>query len=407
MARLFTWERAPFIQCPACQQQTFGILSAGGDALSRRCTKCRYTHSESLPELDKKVLYLDQNAFSLLFSVRSGGRLPQGHEDFAREVHQRLKRLVLLQQAILPHSDIHRGETVVFRQAAALREAYEVIGGDVAFTDHHSVEQAQVWEYSRAFLENRDPQLNLDVDEVLEDERNEWLRDMHIGVQMDYSLFADEFRASRDKGHAGMLELVDKWASERPTFDSVLEVERDAFSSVRTNGLLAAVDAIIAAAGNPDPMAAFNAAHNPILQEHDTLLRAFIQAGHSERDAGREVIWFWGWERNREMPHHRISSYLFAALARRVVGGQRRLTRGFLNDVRAISTYAPYVDAMFVDRECAELLNEGRLRDELKYKARIFSFADTKAFIDYLEDVEQRATKEVRHYAETIYGLED
>ena len=55
-----------------------------------------------------------------------------------------------------------------------------------------------------------------------------------------------------------------------------------------------------------------------------------------------------------------------------------------MNDVRAISTYAPYVDAMFVDRECAELLGEGRLRDELEYKARIFSFADTQAFIDYL-----------------------
>lgn len=28
-------------------------------------------------------------------------------------------------------------------------------------------------------------------------------------------------------------------------------------------------------------------------------------------------------------------------------------TRGFMNDVRAISAYAPYVDAMFVDNECA------------------------------------------------------
>ena len=46
----------------------------------------------------------------------------------------------------------------------------------------------------------------------------------------------------------------------------------------------------------------------------------------------------------------------------RVAGGQRRVTRGFMNDVRAISTYAPYVDAMFIDRECADLLGEGRLR---------------------------------------------
>ena len=374
--------------------------------LTRRCTNCRYHGSEPLPRLDKKVLYLDQNAFSLLFSVRSGGRLPEGHEDFARELHRRLKRLVLFQQAILPHSDIHRDETAVFRQANALREAYEVIGGDIAFTDRHSIEQAQVFEYARAFLENRDPILNFDVDEVLEDERNEWLRDIHIGVQMDYSLFAAELRASRDRGHVAMMGLVDRWATRRPTFDAALKTELDAFASVRTNGLIEAVDAVIAAAGNPDPLVAFNAYHNPVLREHATLRMAFIQAGHSEKAAGKEVIRFWAWERNREIPHHRISSYLFAALARRVVGGQRRLTRGFLNDVRAISTYAPYVDAMFVDRECAELLAQGRLRKELKYKARIFSFADTKAFIDYLESLEQAATDEVRECAATIYGLE-
>ncbi|MGE0407487.1 MAG: hypothetical protein AB7O65_14430, partial [Candidatus Korobacteraceae bacterium] len=386
---------------------TLGILSAGGDVVTRRCTNCRHSYSEPLPELNKKVLYLDQNAFSLLFSVRSAGRLPQGHEEFAREMHRRLTRLVLLQQVILPHSDIHQDETIVFREANALQEAYEVIGGDVAFTDRHSVEQAQVQKYSRAFLENREPALNLDVDEVLEDERNVWLRDMHIGVQMDYSHFAAELRASRDSGHAAMSELIGKWAADRPTFDAVLKLELDAFASVRRNGLGAAVDAIIAAAGNPDPMAAFNAFQNSFFQEHATLKSAFIQAGRSEKDADREVIRFWGWERNREMPHHRISAYLFAALARRVVGGQRRITRGFLNDVRAISTYAPYVDAMFVDRECAELLNEGRLRDELQYKACIFSFANTKAFIDYLIDLEQATPDEVRCYAETIYGLEN
>jgi hypothetical protein len=407
MPSSFTWERAPFIRCPACQQQALGILSAGGDLLTRRCTNCRYSHSEPLPELDKKVLYLDQNAFSLLFSVRSGGRLPQGHEDFAREMHRRLNRLVLLQQAILPHSDIHRDETTVFRQANALREAYETIGGDVAFTDRRSIEQAQVFEYSRAFLENRDPVLNFDVDEVLEDQRNEWLRDMRIDVQMDYSLFAAELRASRDSGHVAIMGLVDHWATARPTFDAVLKTELDAFTSVRTNGFLEALDTVVAAASDPDPMVAFNAYHNPILQEHATLRRAFIEAGHSERDAEREVIRFWAWERNREMPHNRISAYLFAALARRVVGGQRRLMRGFMNDVRAISTYAPYVDAMFVDRECAELLGEGRLREELEYKARIFSFANTQAFIDYLQSLEQGVTDEVRQYATTIYGLEN
>ena len=89
--------------------------------------------------------------------------------------------------------------------------------------------------------------------------------------------------------------------------------------------------------------------HSEVLQcgcEHQLLRDAFIRAGHGEREAGREVVRFWEWERLREVPHHRISSYLFAGLARRVVAGQRRVTRGFMNDVRAISAYAPYVEAI-------------------------------------------------------------
>jgi len=67
-----------------------------------------------------------------------------------------------------------------------------------------------------------------------------------------------------------------------------------------------------------------------------------------------------------------------------------------MNDVRAISTYAPYVDAMFVDRECAALLAEHRLAQDLEYKARIFSLTNGQAFLDYLAEIEAATPSEVR-----------
>ncbi len=42
-----------------------------------------------------------------------------------------------------------------------------------------------------------------------------------------------------------------------------------------------------------------------------------------------------------------------------------------MNYVRAIATDAPYVHAMFVDRECAALLAEIPLAQDLNYKAHI------------------------------------
>jgi hypothetical protein len=72
-------------------------------------------------------------------------------------------------------------------------------------------------------------------------------------------------------------------------------------------------------------------------------------------------------------PMHRIFAYLFAAFAWRISSGQRpKIKASLLNDFTAIATCAPYVDAMLVDKECAFLLKQGRLRSELSYKARIF-----------------------------------
>ena len=178
----FTWERGPFSKCAKCGEETFGFLRAGGHSLTTRCSKCRYTICEELPPLDKKVIYVDQFVFSLLFNVEFGGRLPPGHETFAKALHERLRRLVLLQQIILPHSNIHHDETTVFHSAMDLTQAFEFIGGDVALIDTQNVEFNQTLDAAKAFLDGRPVKLDFSVDEVLEDKRNEWLPDMHISM---------------------------------------------------------------------------------------------------------------------------------------------------------------------------------------------------------------------------------
>ena len=81
------------------------------------------------------MFYVDQCVFTLLFNVESGGRLPPGHENFAVEVHRRLKRLVLMQQILLHHSDVHHDETTVFHSAEQLRSCYEQFGSDARLMD--------------------------------------------------------------------------------------------------------------------------------------------------------------------------------------------------------------------------------------------------------------------------------
>lgn len=400
----FSWERGPFEKCPACQKITLGILSAGGDSLTLRCKECRYSLSEILPEVEKRVIYLDQNLFSLLFKVETGGRLPSGHEEFTRELYRKLRRVVLLQQAILPHSDIHLDETIVFHSANDLRAAYERLGGDARLSDVSIVEQKQSAEYAKAFIKQEEPVLSFGVDEVLESKRNVWLRDMLVQVNTDYGIFADGIREHRDRFHEGMRGLVEDWATRRPTLEQVLDAELRTFFN-RPQALLSAVNDYRRAAESGNPMGLLEASHHPILREHEMLSSIFLKAGLAKADVGKEVYRFWTWERNMEQPHHRISSYIFAALAKRVVNGKKRVNRGMMNDVRAISIYAPYVDAMFIDKECADLLTEPKLVADLNYKARIFSFANPDAFLSYISELEANTSDAVRVRAARIYGI--
>ena len=83
------------------------------------------------------------------------------------------------------------------------------------------------------------------------------------------------------------------------------------------------------------------------------------------------------------------------------------MVEGLLNDIRAISSYAPYVDAMFVDKTCAELLSKRPADNSLKFKARIFSLADTQEFLAFLDEIELTTPYEVKELASRLYGIED
>lgn len=131
----------------------------------------------------------------------------------------------------------------------------------------------------------------------------------------------------------------------------------------------------------------------------------FGRLGFNASDSLLLTFDFWDWPILQEQPVHRISAYLFAAMARKAANGQKGFSRGMTSDVTAIATYAPYVDAMFVDNECAALLGEKPLRDDLKFKAKIFSLNSADAFLGYLADMEATTPAGVHDFAEHIYGL--
>lgn len=402
----FTWERGPFTRCAKCEQTTMGILSAGGQLLTKRCTNCRATAQIPLPELNKKAIYLDQFMFSMIYNVKNDGNLPKGHEGFAKEVYALLRRCVLLQQIFLPHSDIHHDETTVFHSPIDLRGLYEFFGGDVSLMDSRDVELLQDIQFAKAFFDAAEPAVSLDLDEIADRRRNEWLPDMHVGVRADYSQFADHIRTVRGEVHDAMKQLADTWLEKKVTFADVLESEFSAIGPTKKQAFAKWFEEV----SNPDPndpLALLESSGRPVYREYRELCRLLEDRGVDEDKQPIKIMEFWHWDQQREIPHQKISSYLFAAVAGRVAIGEKRIVdRGLVNDVRTISTYAPYVDALFVDKRCAALLKEEPLATELEYKARIFSLSDPDEFLGYLREIEGNTPDDVREYAAMIYGIE-
>ncbi len=398
----FNWAHGPFETCCECGRKTLGVLSVGGGILNKRCTNCRAEVSVPLPILRKKSLYLDQFLFCGIYKARNNGRLLDGHEAFVKEVSERLGRCVLLQQIVLPHSHIHHRETIVFAQGKDLSEFFEVFGGDVALKDGQSIELAQTLKFAKAFFNNQIPEISFSLDEVTNKSRDDWLPTMHVGVSADYSGFAPDIRRVRDEGHADLKGLVGFWMKDKPSFKAVLEHEFSEFSAVKINALSQYYKAVL---GN-DFEKRFNAKMSPIYREFDEIEGLLEAMDVPEDDRLQKIIDFWRWDENREMPHNKISSYLFAAVYQRVsMGAKRIIDQGLLNDISAISTYAPYVDAMFLDNTCAALLSEEPLATELNYKARIFSLRNKDAFLAYLTEIEDNTPDEVRDLAARIYGM--
>ena len=224
---------------------------------------------------------------------------------------------------------------------------------------------------------------------------------------MDYGIFAEGIRKHREEADASCTPLWERWIAQKPSFTDVLMHELNDFSKAKRGALRhAAKRAQEALEIDHDTQEFLDRLSHPTMREFNQLKEFFRQKDQTDREAAGAVYNFWDWPVNREMPVHRISAYLFAGIARRLASGQKRHpSRGMMNDIRAISTYGPYVDAMFLDNECASLLSEEPLRTELRLKAKVFSAKSGEAFLQYLRDLEAAASAEVTRYAEEIYGL--
>lgn len=104
----------PWITCPACGKEKFGVLIISGSRLTRRCRDCSYKQDYKLPNLRKKIIYLDQFVISNLMKLKNPtikGHATVAADPFWQELHDLLFQLRQVQTICCPDSGSHVEES--------------------------------------------------------------------------------------------------------------------------------------------------------------------------------------------------------------------------------------------------------------------------------------------------------
>ena len=131
----------------------------------------------------------------------------------------------------------------------------------------------------------------------------------------------------------------------------------------------------------------------------------FAKRGIGEPELSTKTKEFLDSREFKMLPFNKISSLLYAGVARQAANGRKKLpTQGFASDVDVISGLLPYCDAMFIDNECSSILSEKPICDEINYPTRIFSLSNKEEFLEYLESIKNSASQEHLQAVREVYG---
>jgi len=217
----------PYINCPKCGRESFGILMIGAHHYCRRCRECLHPRgteppaSYPLPQLDKEIIYIDQLAISNMMKMLNPDTTAHKKgtlDNFWLGLFESLDSLCKLQLIICPDSGFHTDESLVSPYFEPLKRMYELLSHGVSFYDHETIKRFQMYEHAKNWIagkENGEP-LNLDVHSIVRGEINAWQDRLIISVDLRHGLdWIDDLRKTRKRIHQALSEVFNQWQSDK------------------------------------------------------------------------------------------------------------------------------------------------------------------------------------------------
>lgn len=373
--------------CPSCgTPESYGNVMVGGNTLSRGCLQCKHWDRIPLPELQKKVIYLDQFFFSHAFRGK--------HRMFV-EAQKRITDLALAQQIVAPYSNLHEDESQLWTEAqrAPLLKFIKQTSLGHKFSYEYEVKNRQIHRAFQAFLASGPTAHTVERSDALERDVNEW--DGYIWIDVVSFLDKhDDLKMRKDRSIEDLLDAFDAWTTSPSTFNEDVQFELRSSAKSYIEHYVDYVERIV----SRDPTVFLTANENSMMIE--SLLHYQDKQPASLRM--QRIQAFFQSDYFANVPEERIGSELFALLRHRLRQGEyknkdknRDRFGGLFYDIRFISTYAPYCDAMVVDNLMFQWATDPLIDLPKRFGVRLFSRRNWDEFLTYLADLAASQRPEV------------
>lgn len=382
--------------CPKCGVKgAFGALFIKGDAVIRGCSVCKSTEALPLPPLRKQILYLDQCFLSAAFRER----VPQ----YVNAI-RRIQKLASRQLLVCPFSDIHETETHQWAndQQQQLWQFIKQTALGIRFAHKVAIRHSQIFAAFNAWLEGQ-PFPTVSLMQAFHENPSRWDDMVWIDVRRPV-MDAEEVRTSKRNAALAMVKQFTVWRDTSRTFEQDYQEEAHGYASI----FLPAYFEWARSLSQP-AISIGDILGSPEAQTVSHLLLNFKAA--SRVDALIAVDSFLKSNHFRRVPYVDASCRLMSALRRALREGELQAPDraydamlGFGFDMDVVSVFAPYVDAVIIDKQMHRWISSRECELPQIYKFKVFSAADWSGFFSFLDEVEAAEPADHEQWLKVAYG---
>lgn len=407
----------PYIYCPRCHQKTFGtfVSISSQQSYSKECTACGYSRNYPLPGIKKRIVYLDQfviDNFVKALDPKHPKHVAALREPFWLEVFKKLDVLVRAQLIVCPDSFFHREESGPTGYFESMQRIYEHLSTGITFDHGSEVIRKQICEHFGNFLRSAPDVAPVTLPEkIAQGKLHEWNGRLQISINMKpRAEEVSEVMQGKARTYQNFLEIFERWKTETGKgFDDWYKEETDGFAT-GTMGVIQ--DFARRKAQAPEKFLRDGTVNlNDLLPPPSVwLIEAMQWTAQKEgitdpAEVFKKIGEYLFSDKIELVPGIRIGSLLYAALADQAAHGRTQPpSKGVIVDVDMISSFLPYCDAMFIDKENAALLDDGRVKKKLGVGTHIYSLRDREAFLSYLDGILTTADPKHFELVEQTYG---